>query len=373
MAIFDEVLRFIENPVTDDFEAIGLEVFGYQFEHVSAYRQYCLNRGIKPANVRRTAEIPPVSTIAFKYAQCESGAGALTPSARLFVTSGTTNGRDLRGRHMVLYPEIYRASAVRHLSSMLFPDGRRTAMLALHPTTDRMPESSLSQMISWCIEEFGAGLDLCAAERSAVDIVSAVEFLRIDRPLPLCVLGTTASLATLFEALRAGAIRPRLPEGSRIMDTGGAKGQRIPLSPEGVVTAAQVLLGIDPSHVINEYGMTEMCSQLYDQTTFNGGTADSVPRLKIAPPWLRVRALDPASLTPVREGEAGLLSFFDLANVASISALLTEDLGTADGGKVRIFGRAAAAEPRGCALAIGQFQSQHAHPVFNQMPAATGR
>ncbi|MGH7916617.1 MAG: hypothetical protein ACREQE_04045 [Candidatus Binataceae bacterium] len=357
MTIFDKVLRFIENPAPDDFEAIALEVFGYQFENVPAYHQYCLSRAIKPARVRSSGEIPPVSTIAFKYVQLESRAEAITPAARLFLTSGTTSGRDLRGRHLVLHPEIYRASAVRHLAAMLFPDGRRTAMLTLHPTADKMPESSLSQMISWCFEEFGAGPAWCAGGRSAVDTAGAIEFLRINRSVPVCILGTTAALAALFDSLRAKTIRLRLAEGSRVMDTGGAKGQTVPLTADEVIATAQALLGIEPAHVINEYGMTEMCSQLYDRTSFNSAIAGGDVRVKIAPPWLRVSALDPASLAPLREGKAGLLAFFDLANVGSVSALLTEDVGTVNGGKVRIFGRAAAAEPRGCALAIEQFQN----------------
>ena len=112
--------------------------------------------------------------------------------------------------------------------------------------------------------------------------------------------------------------------------------------------------------VINEYGMTELCSQLYDATSFNcTGVSDTPERYKIAPPWLRVTARDPVTLRPMADGEIGMLTFFDLANVGSVSAVMTEDLGFVERGRVRVLGRAAG-EARGCALGIGQFSATEA-------------
>ena len=140
------------------------------------------------------------------------------------------------------------------------------------------------------------------------------------------------------------------------MDTGGAKGQSIPLTTNEVVALAYDRLGIDPALVINEYGMTEMCSQLYDATPFNSGLQDFAGyRLKLPPPWLRPTILDPVTLKPVPDGHVGLVGFFDLANVGSISALMTEDFGVLQDGAVAILGRSAAGGARGCALSIDQF------------------
>ena len=54
-----------------------------------------------------------------------------------------------------------------------------------------------------------------------------------------------------------------------------------------------------------------------------------------------------------------MLKFFDLANVGSVSAILTEDCGIVNerGDRVRLMGRAGLAEPRGCALAIEEFEA----------------
>ncbi len=274
------------------------------------------------------------------------------------MTSGTTAGADRRGRHFVPRPEIYRASAIAHLRTMLYPDGRRTAMLALHPAGGAMPESSLSAMIGWAIEEFGTGAAMMAASRDRVDLAGAARFLAdtAARGEPASVLGTTAALAALLDYLRGRGENLRLAPGSRIMDTGGAKGQAVPLVRSELLHAAGAILGVAPGLIVNEYGMTELCSQLYDATPLNTpGAPDAAERFKIPPPWLRVTARDPVTLEPLRDRNPGVLGFFDLANVDSVSAIITEDYGVVENGRVRVLGRAGTGAPRGCALAIAQF------------------
>jgi len=354
MSIHAQVTNFINHPQPDRFEQLALAVFAHQFEQIEPYRNFCLDCGASPASVRAVTEVPVVSTAAFKYVAFCNG-----DPERIFLTSGTTRGRDQRGRHFVADLEHYRASAISHLGRMLFPDRSRTWMLALHPTADRMPESSLSQMVSWCVESFGAGRSLCCATPQRVETDAALGFLRaaVSAGEAVCILGTTAALSTLFEYLEATGARLELALGSRLMDTGGAKGQAKPLAPEEVVAMAQRYLRIAPPMVINEYGMTELSSQLYDATAFNApGLLAADGRVKVAPPWLKVIARDPVTLRPLKAGQTGLLSFFDLANAGSVSALLTEDLGTvAADGTVRILGRVLASDPRGCALGIEQF------------------
>lgn len=354
--IYQEILEFIRNPQPSRFDELAIRAFRHQFDWVRNYRAYCESRGADPSQIRSVDEVPVVSTAAFKYANLAHD--ELAPRLE-FLTSGTTLGRSHRGRHVVMHPEIYRASALAHLRRMLFADGARSRMLAMHPGSDVMPESSLSTMVTWCIEEFGARTMLYAANRQGVDIAAAEDFLRraaADRE-PVCILTTTAAFASLCEHIETSSERIDLPAGSRLMDTGGAKGQAIPLTPAEVIGRARQFLGIEPDLVINEYGMTELCSQLYDATRFNSREVASGPRVKIAPPWLRVRALDPVTLAGVSDGEMGLLAFFDLANVGSISAVMTEDIGVVRGDRVRLVGRAAASEARGCALAIGEFEA----------------
>ena len=360
MSIYDQVLAFIAAPDATKFDELALKVFRYQVANVAPYREHCRALGVSEGAITRLEDIPPVGTLAFKYARLAGD--ERTAGEKIFLTSGTTIGRSERGTHIVARPEIYCASALAHLKRMMLPDGGKMRILAMHPTADRMPESSLSQMISWCIEEFGAGPCACAAVRKGVDTAAACDFLQVAEreAAPVCILGTTASLGALFAQLERGDARVVLAEGSRIMDTGGAKGQVMPLDAEAVCARAGEMLGVAPQFVVNEYGMTELCSQLYDATSFNSDD-DSAPgqRVKIAPPWLRAAAVDPISLKAVAPGEIGMLRFFDLANVGSVSAILTEDFGIVNerGDRVRVLGRAGVAEPRGCALAIEDFEA----------------
>jgi hypothetical protein len=52
----------------------------------------------------------------------------------------------------------------------------------------------------------------------------------------------------------------------------------------------------------------------------------------------------------VSEGETGLIRVFDLANVYSVMAIQTEDLGVRRGSGFELLGRAATADARGCSL-----------------------
>ena len=363
MSIYEQVLTFIHRPEPEEFERLALEVFRHQFETIAAYRRYCQGRGIQAGAVRSVDEVPAVSNVAFKYVELASVGAAKSPGTAVFLTSGTTQGTQHRGRHVVARPEIYRASAIAHLRTMLFPDARRMAILSMHPTADAMPESSLAAMISWCVEEFSTSRHLAAASRERVDVAAATAFLAEceTRREPVCILGTTAAFAALFSALRNRGVQLRLAAGSRMMDTGGAKGQAVPMPAAEVIAQAGEMLAIAPAMVINEYGMTELCSQLYDATPFNcRDVADTQERVKVPPPWMRVTARDPVTMRPVPDGEVGLLTFFDLANVASVSAVMTEDFGAIEQGKVRVIGRAAGGEARGCALGIGQFSATNA-------------
>jgi hypothetical protein len=170
------------------------------------------------------------------------------------------------------------------------------------------------------------------------------------------VAGPTAAFADLFEACRTRGRAFRLGPGSRVMDTGGAKGLRRPLSRAGFFRECWAHLGVAGYSCVNEYGMTELCSQRYDSALadrFHG--RNLAPRRLLAPPWLRTRVLDPDTLAAVPPGATGLLCHHDLANAGSVSVVLTEDLGRRVGDDgIEVVGRVAGAMPRGCGLLLAE-------------------
>jgi hypothetical protein len=72
---------------------------------------------------------------------------------------------------------------------------------------------------------------------------------------------------------------------------------------------------------------------------------------------MRFQVLDPASLEPVPHGQPGLLCHHDMANLHSVAAVLTEDVGVQVGDGLRLVGRFPGAEPRGCSLAMDELLS----------------
>jgi hypothetical protein len=146
-----------------------------------------------------------------------------------------------------------------------------------------------------------------------------------------------------------------LPRGSRVMDTGGAKGERIEYQREEVEVAFAMHLGIPPSHLVNEYGMAELGSQFYDDSLL----AHHEGRPRIAgmeiPPWVRTRVLDPETLEEAPDGRPGILVHYDLANIEIPLAIQTEDVGRRVGDRLHVEGRLLGAEARGCSLAFEKF------------------
>ena len=106
-------------------------------------------------------------------------------------------------------------------------------------------------------------------------------------------------------------------------------------------------LGIQPTDIICEYGMSELSSQAYDASL---NRAVAYPRTFRFPPWVRMQIVSPESGREVRDGEAGLIRVVDLANVYSVMAIETQDLAIRLGAGFQLLGRAAQAEARGCSL-----------------------
>jgi hypothetical protein len=330
--------------------ASDLKRFAFQYEYCVPYGAFCRRRGHTPDSVADWREIPPVPTTAFKHLDLVSGDPARADLS--FRTSGTSRGPGARGVHRVLDRQLYAASLLPPFGAHLVPEGGRLPILCLLPDAEVVPDSSLSHMMAVAIGAFGAdgsgwfvdpdrGLDLPSFEAACQRA--------IDRAAPVLVAGTAFSFVHLVDGLEDRTIA--LPQGSRIMETGGFKGRARELPRADLYRALRRCLGVPEPWMVNEYGMTELLSQFYDGVA---GSARTLPRIHTAAPWMRSRVLDPVSLEPLPHGEPGLLCHHDLANLGSVSSILTEDQGVAGGGGIRVLGRVSDAEPRGCSIAMDE-------------------
>ncbi len=342
-----------EPPLPDaTFNALALRVFEHQFRLSPAYAAYCRRRGLTPDAIDDWRRIPAVPTAAYRELPLVAGDPAAAQA--VFRTSGTTRGRERRGTHHVLDLALYHASLQATFQALVLPDGARVRMLSLVPPPEELPDSSLSHMAGVLLERLGAAGSGWFAGAAGLDLPGLARALRRaqDDGVAVCLLGTSFAFVHWLDALAERGERFRLPSGSRLMDTGGYKGRAREVAPAAMRAAYEERLGIPPSHQVNEYGMTELLSQYYDAALRDALTGVAgEPRRKLGPRWLRALVVDPETLEPLPAGETGLLRHVDLANLDSVVAVQTEDLGREVEGGFLLLGRAAGAVPRGCSIA----------------------
>lgn len=344
--IVERISRFLRDPASASFEELALEAFAWQNERIEPYRRLCAARGATPGAVRDWRRIPPVPTAAFKTLEL-----AAEPAREVFRSSGTT-GRttgDTRSVHHHPYPDLYRLTIDLSFPAFCLPFGAPVPMLSLVPAREQLPDSSLSFMIDHVLARFGSPESVTAFGERGVELPKSRSWTgaRQRAGRPVLVLATAFSLAQWLDGLERLELHFRLPPGSAVFETGGFKGRTRELTREELASRLAARLGVPPSAVVREYGMTELTSQCYTRALLDGD-----PDLFVAPPWVRVRVLDPETLEEAPAGTPGLISVVDLANVGSAVHVLTEDLGVAEGDGFRLLGRAAGAELRGCSLVV---------------------
>ncbi|MDP9374464.1 MAG: alcohol dehydrogenase catalytic domain-containing protein [Chloroflexota bacterium] len=346
-------------PDDERFEALALRLFAYQFAHNEPYRKYALRKGRTPETVRTWRDIPAVPIAAFKATTlaCEPTAEA----AAVFMSSGTTGGPERRSRHYHPHLRLYDASVRATFAGTVVPDVAPGAlpMLALFPPPATLPNSSLAYWLALVMREFGAPDSRFVMTETGLDLPGIVRALReAERAgTPLCLLGASFSFVHLFDALEADGLRFALPAGSRVMDTGGFKGQSREVGRGELYALVRNRLGVPRERCVNMYGMTEHSTQFIDSTIRDDVLGRSGPRHKIVPTWARTLVVDPETLEELPPGEIGLLLHYDLGNRNSALAVLSEDTGYALGGGFELLGRARGAEARGCSVAIDELLS----------------
>ena len=334
-----------------EFDRMALRVHAAQRAANPTLRRYWDGfASTAPASWR---EIPPAPVAAFRDVPILTGA-----AEAVFRTSGTTAGGSRRGEHHVASLDLYLAAARgnyrRHLFANCGPESGapHLALVSLIPRPDDTPDSSLSAMAGFIAREPEVAEETWAFHPQRGVDIDAVRRAVGSATEPVLVLTTAFALVQLLDGLADA--RFSLPADSRIMETGGFKGRVAEVDRATLYGRVSERLGVPPSCVVNEYGMTEMLSQAYDGVAGRAGSPTE--REHRFPPWVRTRALDPADLSVRPPGEPGLLAHFDLANAASVCHILTEDLGcTTESGGVRLLGRAPGASLRGCSLTAESF------------------
>jgi predicted deacetylase len=343
-----------------EFNRLAAALFALQRDAVPIYGELCRKR--KVSAVADWRDIPALPTTAFK----EYDVTSLPPAERthVFHSSGTTQHRPSRHFHnaqsLAVYEESLRPWFRRHFlgpQSSHGSTGSRPAfrnnpqLIVLTPPPAEAPHSSLAHMFGTVRPEFGGALFTGRVNGEgawALDLEQTMAALREAQSAgqPVALLGTAFSFVHLLDHCRAGQARCRLAAGSRALETGGYKG-RGRAAPKGELRQMMTRwLGIPESHILGEYGMSELSSQAYDRVLPETGGGFRFP------PWARAQVISPETGREAADGETGMVRVFDLANVRSALAVQTEDLAVRRGEGFELTGRAAGAAARGCSLLL---------------------
>lgn len=337
----------VRGEPAEPFDALALAIACLQAEYVVPFARLLRARDVDLAHATSADAIPAVPCDVFRLTRVAAHPPAL--DVRVFRTSGTSQGAEARGEHALRTTATYEAAALAFGAAMLWPDGPRLRTIALAPSVSEARDSSLGFMLDLFARNLagaasahvhGVKLDLDGLERACADAREAGE--------PALVMGTSFAFVHLLDASAGRDFS--LPAGSRAMQTGGFKGRSREVAAGELRLALASTFALSETAVVGEYGMTELSSQLYEATLVTPGVARH--GVYVAPPWVRVTAVDPVTLSPLPAGEVGLARIVDLANVDSSVAIQTSDRVRIGEDGIELLGRAPGAPPRGCSLAI---------------------
>lgn len=360
--LYERLHKTGQNPSLDDeifstdwFNQMAIRLFKAQMFTNPTYKKWIEANLGERWELDSWWKIPPLSVRAFAATTVSS----LRPHEQLycFVSSGTTGMPRARHFHSPQSLRLYECSLWPPFRVHLLPSSEPPPSLAisLTPPPEKMPHSSLIHMIGTLysrlsIEKYFVAT-LVGDERWTVDtnqLSTLLEFA-CNRNAPVLLIGTAFSWVQVLEELTRCTRKFLLPAGSRIMETGGYKGRSKEIPRLELYAWLQERLGVPLSHIISEYGMCELSSQAYDHTA--GAQRPVHERHFRFPPWVRIRVISPETGEDLPPGTKGLLAVYDLANVYSVAALVTEDVAIKiDERSFVLLGRSLGATPRGCSL-----------------------
>ena len=312
----------------DDFNEIAVEIFHFQYENNTVYKQFVDFLNINILEITHYSQIPFLPVELFKNHKIVSGD---YNANEIFTSSGTTGVQT--SKHYIADIELYEMSFLATFE-MFFGAVNDYVILALLPSYLERTGSSLVYMANKLIDlsyftESGFYLD----EYEELSLL--LQTLKKKKQKVL-LLGVTYALLDLAEKYPIDY--PELI----LMETGGMKGKRKEIIRNELHYKLKYAFGV--SNIFSEYGMTELLSQAYSKGSGIFRT----------PPWMKILIRDvndPLSLLP--SGKTGGINIIDLVNVHSCSFIATQDLGKTNlNDSFEILGRFDSSDVRGCNLMV---------------------
>ncbi len=310
------------------FADISLQVFRYQAQNCTVYREFIANLKIDPLLVNSVENIPFLPISFFKSHDVISNADNVQQT---FTSSGTTGM--INSKHLVTDVSWYEES-FRRAFELFYGDIKSYCVLALLPSYLEREGSSLVYMAEDLVkksENPDSGFYLYNHDELFKKLTKQQQ-----ADTPTLLIGVTFALLDFIEQYQID-----FPE-LIVMETGGMKGRRKEMIREELHQTLCKGFGVRSIH--SEYGMTELLSQAYSK-------GDGIFN---CPPWMKIITRDtndPMSNLP--GSQTGGINVIDLANINSCSFIATQDLGKIyEDGSFEVLGRFDNSDIRGCNLLI---------------------
>ncbi len=316
----------------DNFNALALELFRFQYQNNNIYRQYCdaLKTDVDKVHIIEKIPFLPISffkTHAVKTTDFETDT--------IFESSGTT--QTINSRHYIKDISIYKES-FSICFEKFYCAPKYKCIIGLLPSYLERTNSSLVMMTDELIKASSndlSGFYLYDHDKLHRTLIHN-ELLKI----PTLLIGVTYALLDFAEAY------PMQLRHTIVMETGGMKGRREEMTRQEVHALLQQQLGLSLVHA--EYGMTELLSQAYskgDGIFHCPGWMKVLIREEDDP--LHVRTAAQAIVKPI----TGAINIIDLANIYSCSFIATDDVGKMHNNEsFEVLGRLDSSDIRGCSL-----------------------
>lgn len=313
----------------ENFNALSLEIFRFQYQNNSVYQAYCDAIRVKPADINSIRKIPFLPISFFKTHKVTST--QFVPEV-IFESSGTT--QTINSKHLVKQLDLYQSSFNKTFE-LFYGSPKEWCILALLPSYLERKNSSLVLMAEKLIKaskhpESGFYLNEFDQLKS---VLKKLEHAKQK----------TLLIGVTFALIDFAAMFPITLNHTVIMETGGMKGRREEMTRQEVHAVLSEAFQTNTIH--SEYGMTELLSQAYSKGNgiFN------------CPSWMKVLLReedDPFEITAATEKTVtGAINVIDLANIYSCSFIATEDAGRLyNDGNFEVLGRLDKTDIRGCSL-----------------------
>lgn len=325
----DVLLRELTASRWDDPEAFAQAartVLAFQREANPIYSRYC-----KEKSWNEWFEAPYLPVEAFKHVPVTT----FPPEEadHVFQSSGT--GRGVASKHYVRQLSLYERITTAHFEAVL-GDGPFTFVAHLPGYVENGRRSSLLYMVDLFIRRYGD--DYSGFFLDDFSLLEAAVAHSRGHGTSFLLFGAAFGLLDLLDERTI-----TLPESARVIETGGMKTYRRAMGRDELHARLAAGFGLTEDRIWSEYGMCELMSQCYTRGD----------HIFYPPPWMRFRIVDPERPSrEVPDGTPGALALFDLGNVYTASALLTEDRAVRVGDGFRVLGRLSGAELRGCNFLI---------------------